>query len=128
MSTNKTSNYQLHSWEPGDDFLLSEINENFDLLDAAVGAKAEAVFGFYAGDGANPRTIRLGFRPKAVILANKSGTFGSGDSYLYGGLLIDGAAHGNYAYSITDEGFRLNQNNHAQGNNANHTYMYVAFR
>ena len=34
MSTKKTTNYNLHSWEPDDDFLRSEFNENFDKLDA----------------------------------------------------------------------------------------------
>lgn len=36
MSTNKTPNYQLHSWTLQDDFLLQEINENFSGLDAAL--------------------------------------------------------------------------------------------
>lgn len=33
MSTKKTQNYNLHSWEPGDDFLRSEFNDNFTALD-----------------------------------------------------------------------------------------------
>lgn len=36
MSTNKTPNYQLHSWTLQDDLLLREINENFSGLDAAL--------------------------------------------------------------------------------------------
>ena len=36
MSTNKTPNYNLHAWEPGDDFLRREFNENFAALDTAV--------------------------------------------------------------------------------------------
>ena len=34
MSTNKTPNYQLHSWTSTDHFRFHEVNENFDLLDA----------------------------------------------------------------------------------------------
>lgn len=36
MSTNKTQNYQLHSWVPEDDFLHSEFNDNFTSLDAVL--------------------------------------------------------------------------------------------
>lgn len=42
MSTNKTENYQLHAWALEDDFLTSEMNENFAALDAAVKAEATA--------------------------------------------------------------------------------------
>lgn len=38
MSTNKTPNYELHSWVPQDDFHLSEINENFTGLDSELAA------------------------------------------------------------------------------------------
>ena len=34
MSTNKTQNYHLHSWEKGDKFLMDEVNDNFTTLDA----------------------------------------------------------------------------------------------
>lgn len=36
MSTNKTQNYNLHSWVPEDDFLRSEFNDNFTGIDAAL--------------------------------------------------------------------------------------------
>ena len=36
MSTNKTQNYRLHSWVPQDEFHVSEVNENFALLDAVL--------------------------------------------------------------------------------------------
>lgn len=36
MSTNKTTNYNLHSWVPEDDFLRSEFNDNFTSLDTAL--------------------------------------------------------------------------------------------
>ena len=41
MSTNKTQNYRLHAWERKDNFLLDEMNENFDLLDKALKAEAQ---------------------------------------------------------------------------------------
>lgn len=41
MSTNKTQNYQLHSWLPEDEFHLTEINENFTALDTALKNEAQ---------------------------------------------------------------------------------------
>ena len=42
MSTNKTPNYDLHSWVPQDDFHMTEINENFAKLDTALKTEATA--------------------------------------------------------------------------------------
>ena len=42
MSTNKTPNYDLHSWVPQDDFHMTEINENFTKLDTALKTEATA--------------------------------------------------------------------------------------
>lgn len=36
MSTNKTPNYDLHSWVPEDSFQRSEFNDNFASLDSAL--------------------------------------------------------------------------------------------
>ncbi len=36
MSTNKTQNYNLHSWVPEDDFIRSEFNDNFTGIDTAL--------------------------------------------------------------------------------------------
>ena len=37
MSTNKSTNLNLHLWEPGDDFLRTEFNENFQKVDELAG-------------------------------------------------------------------------------------------
>lgn len=39
MSTNKTANIGLHLWEGTDPFLRTEFNENFELIDAAMGTR-----------------------------------------------------------------------------------------
>ena len=74
---NYTEHYQLHQWEPPDDFLRTDFNTDFAKIDAALGEKADAaalaekcgaVTGTYTGDGAGSRTISLGFAPRAVIL------------------------------------------------------------
>ena len=69
MSTNKSERYQLNLWEPGDDFIRTEFNENFEKLDGA----ARVVFGTYTGDGAATRHIELGFTPRVVYLNDSQG-------------------------------------------------------
>lgn len=85
MSTNKTENYHLHAWEAGDDFLRSEINENFAALDSAVGGLV--VTGKYTGDGTKNRFISLGFTPKAVFIMPQN-QYISGSYYTMGGLVL----------------------------------------
>ena len=43
MSSNKTTNYQLHLWEPEDNFLRTEFNENSEKVDAALGELASKI-------------------------------------------------------------------------------------
>ena len=42
MSTNKSEHLGLHLWEPEDDFLRTEFNENFTAIDGAVKAERDA--------------------------------------------------------------------------------------
>ncbi len=105
MSTNKTQNYQLHVWEPGDDFLRTEFNENFAKLDQI----PEVVTGMYTGDGETARTIELGFRPQAVLVADSAGAMKSSQAS-YGGLALDGypVVHGGTTIvEVVDGGFQV---------------------
>lgn len=43
MSTNKTTNYNLHAWVPEDDFLRSEFNDNFAGIDAALKSLSDSI-------------------------------------------------------------------------------------
>ncbi len=43
MSTNKTQHYHLHAWAAGDNFLRTEINENFTALDTALKTEADVL-------------------------------------------------------------------------------------
>jgi len=95
MSTNKTANYNLHSWVPGDDFLRAEFNENFALIDGALGEmprnkKLRVVTGSYTGDSSGSRTIALPFTPKAVMLTCK----GISDSYCINAIYLPGVPSG----------------------------------
>lgn len=43
MSTNKTQNYNLHSWVPEDDFIRSEFNDNFTGIDTALKTLSDGI-------------------------------------------------------------------------------------
>ena len=43
MSTHKSQTLNLHLWEPNDDFLRTEFNENFTALDSAVKADRDSI-------------------------------------------------------------------------------------
>lgn len=58
MSTNKTPNYQLHSWQPQDTFLLAEMNENFATLDGKLHEEATVLDGLVKAE-ASARTQQL---------------------------------------------------------------------
>lgn len=112
MSTNKTKNLGLHSWELPDPFKMEEFNENFDKIDKAVTEKAEIVTGSYDGDGTAMREIELGFTPKAVYVSSQMGGGLSlvGSIASYEGLALPGrpVMCGNYtAVAITDNGFKV---------------------
>ncbi len=66
MSSLKTQHYQLHQWQPSDEVLRAEFNENFGKIDAAVGGLLAT--GVYAGDGQINRTIELPFTPSALLV------------------------------------------------------------
>lgn len=89
---NYTEHYQLHQWEPTDDFLRTDFNTDFAKIDAAIkgvetaantalagkadaGAtqaaletKAEIIHGSYVGNGAEAQQIQLGFKPRIVLI------------------------------------------------------------
>lgn len=147
MSTNKTPNYTLHSWVPGDNFLLNEINENFTKLDTAIAAsvsgwtaRAEAlenavVTGTYTGNARNSQAVTLGFQPRAVLICTQNG----GTGYIgqinqpYGGLILPEhsiitGSGGNLAAEITETGFAVYNNSYSCTNLNAIVYYYIALR
>lgn len=127
MSTNKSEHFQLHLWEPEDNFLREEFNENFSKLDAA----ARVVFGTYTGNGNSSQTISLGFTPSAVFLCKYTG-----EMYRYpntsGGLALKDAPlgsqdHGATSIKILTGGFCVYFSGHAYTNHDGYLYHYVAF-
>ena len=137
---NYTPNYGLHQWEPGDNFLRTDFNEDFAKLDAAikqvadtkadkksteaavlalqtaVSQKLEIVTGTYTGNGGT-LNINLGFRPKIVIIP-------------YGYNTMVGLGDCNQLVVITNTGFRVTYNT-VSGTTANFAkteYHYIAFK
>lgn len=124
-----TSNYQLHQWEPTDDFLRTDFNADFAKIDAAIkgvetdikqklAEKIEMIIGSYSGNGAQ-QSITLGFRPKAVIIPT---------GQVYSAIAVD--FKGLQMLSITDNGFQVEYfEGHAFTVNAEgYSYNYLAFR
>ena len=136
---NKTENFKLNQWEPEDDFLRADFNEDNAKLETALtelqtnaATCTKMTFGSYSGSyakGTDTRTaITLGFRPKAVLSVRNDGRWYVNNDYCYGGMTYDGAP-GACPIAITDTGFEV-WNNHGVFNYLNHQslrYIYIVF-
>ena len=125
----KTTNYQLPKWEKTDRILMENFNDMTAKLDAALKANADAiaavgyVTGRYTGTGSYPRTITLGFQPKAVVLTTYTGyTNNSGSPF--GGVFGVGMPLSGYA-EVAANGFTLKAE---YVNQKNTVYNYIAFK
>lgn len=104
----KTEHYQFNQWEPGDDFLRSDFNEDNAKIDAAI-FKAMPVFGYYEGNynsSTSPytRDIDLGFHPRAVLVMSAAHHYYP--DYAASIFLTVEGADTDYL-TITDNGFRV---------------------
>ena len=125
----KTTNYQLPKWEKTDRIQMSDFNDMTATLDAALKANADAiaavgyVTGTYTGTGSYPRTVSLGFQPKAVVVTTNSGcTNNSGSPF--GGVFGVGMPLSRYA-EVASNGFVLKEE---YVNQKNTVYNYIAFK
>lgn len=132
MSSHKTARFQLHTWEPGDDFLRTEFNTNFAALDTSV----RMLTGTYTGDGEAERVIDLGLTPLAVLLMTQDGVMRdlSNTNYTYGGLALPQrpalTPDNKPAVEIVEGGFRVGSRlraNYIWTNREADTYHYIAF-
>lgn len=156
MSTNHTQNYKLCQWEASDKVLRTDFNDDNVKLDAALAAQQTAinqvntlasnaygpskqavVTGSYYGNGAESRTISLGFTPRAVLVFPCSGqiSHSSSGTTIRGGLAISGVNVGSLGYtglSTVANGFSVRQNGAGSWfyalNNSGENYVYLAFR
>ena len=121
-----TSNYQLHQWVPGDNFLRTDFNTDFQKIDAAIkgvetealaeaGKKCELTIGQFTGNGEQYYNMNLGFKPRFLMIwaTSYAGTCSEvmGDPYL----------------DLTDTGFRMEYSERDYANHTGRIYDYHAF-
>ena len=89
----QTSNYGFKQWEAWEQSRRGEVNAVLSAIDAALDAmeteKTALVTGIYTGDGAQTRTILLGFTPKWFLSFDSAGHSAIQGS-CYGGLALEG--------------------------------------
>ena len=146
MSTNKTPNLNLHSWEPLDRFTRTEFNDNFDAIDKAAAEhtadiaelqtqmteRPKMVIGSYIGDcptnTSREQQINLGFRPKVVFVRAKNNR--TNGTLIYSTMSVDGYGgmlQGSPEVSINDQGFLARSyTSIVRLNELNMEYIYVA--
>ena len=153
-----TANYKLHQWEPEDNFLRTDFNEDFQKIDTALqgleSKKADTttlnskistvtsrlstqesrtyyVVGTFDGNGAASRDISLGFAPKAVFVEHNYGNR-TINGVTYGGLAVTGSpliSNGQTAMELTTNGFRVYSTSPTPQLNQNKVrYNYIAFK
>ena len=136
---NYTPNYGLHQWEPGDNFLRTDFNEDFAKLDAAIKgvadtaeskkadksalaevrtlaeSKCRVAMGSYVGNGTK-LVVPLGARAKVIFII-----FGM---YTY----MASEEHSNFGLASDEKGFSASSNPNANRdlNAAGSTFHYVA--
>ena len=124
-----TSNYQLHQWVPGDNFLRTDFNEDFAKIDAAIKAleaatntklnqKAQVVTGAYTGTGTGTKTVSLGITARALWIA--SGTYDT--------LVTAGCSHPLLTFNGSSFTAQANSNYGRNSPNYAQNYVYVAIR
>ena len=124
---NFTTNYGLHQWEASDNFLRTDFNTDFSIIDGALAGleadKPELMFGSYTGDKASTRTIALGFRPKAVLAVSYGGLNTDTMDHMLVQLAMDGQPA--EQLTITEGGFtvRFRMNDTSWG-----AYHYLAVK
>ena len=140
MSTNTSQNLGLHLWEPTDQVLRTEFNQNWQKIDTAVAevqSVADAAYcpsnkpfvcGIYTGNGGT-QTVSLGFRPSFVVVNGAAGRYESQSAPLrYLGFFADGRTYENV--SVTDTGFTVTREayTYPELNENLKKYAYIAFR
>lgn len=145
MSTNKSQNLNLHLWEPEDDFLRTEFNENFTAVDSAVKSAQTAAVnaqqtadkalslpyatGSYTGNGKDI-SINLGFRPSFLMISGMRSAYVGGAGEYSNYNIMTGGNVVSDRVALTDTGFIAKYFDAGSPNVAvnGRTYDYIAFR
>ena len=143
----QTPNYGLHQWEPEDNFLRTDFNEDLKKIDEAIKGvetdtdqklteKAEMVWGSYTGDGTVNREVSLGFKATAILLRLDSGE--ATLCFAGVGLPLRSRNGSKIMLDITEQGFQVTYEKYQVAgetyeytpltNREGDTYCYAAFR
>ena len=114
MATNTSEHLGLHLWEPTDQVLRTEFNQNWTKIDTAVNAAQETaeaaqsaaeqrpyVIGSYTGNGGT-QSITLGFQPSFVISTAQPAN--SRDTAF---IAVSGGSEAASTLSFTETGFTV---------------------
>lgn len=114
MATNTSEHLGLHLWEPTDQVLRTEFNQNWTKIDTAVNAAQETaeaaqsaaeqrpyVIGSYTGNGGT-QSITLGFQPSFVIITAQPAN--SRDTAF---IAVSGGSEAASTLSLTETGFTV---------------------
>ena len=114
MATNTSEHLGLHLWEPTDQVLRTEFNQNWTKIDTAVNAAQESaeaaqsaaeqrpyVIGSYTGNGGT-QSITLGFQPSFVIITAQPAN--SRDTAF---IAVSGGSEAASTLSFTETGFTV---------------------
>ena len=107
----------------------SALDTRLTAAETALPLKCECYFGTYTGNGSQPRTIELGFKPKAVLVIPQNGYMSysvNGNPYYYGGFALE--EQSGTAFAVTDTGFQIKSlSGNVQTNTRNTKYLFIAF-
>lgn len=116
---------------PEDDFLRTDFNTDFEIIDEALGGMMKVATGTYTGtstlNGGTVQQIELGFRPKLVLIMPARQQFGATDQ---SAAAFDGQTHN--GVTINDAGFQVSGQTNLQYNSdvqqaSCNPYRYIAF-
>ena len=130
MSTNKTPNYQFHTWEAADHFLRTEFNENFAKIDAEA---VRIIFGVYTGKydygAATTTRIDLGAKPRAVMVVPDDGSCANAGGSAFDAIAAPGVPAAGNTLTLDGTGFSVSNSSgeYIYLNVKNKKYYYIAF-
>lgn len=107
MSSQKTANLKLHKWVKSDPIKMTEFNENFQKIDAAIAAGAKIATGSYVGTGtygsSNPCSLTFDFPPQIVFITQSDSWYG--DFFIHGAqksTMLPSSNFSYYGYNVVE--------------------------
>ena len=94
-------------------------------VEQALPQKCEVYFGTYTGTGTYPRTVSLGFTPKAVLIGHQNGLIAESTA-VYSTLMLKDYA--TQYCGIVSNGFTLYNYTYSQLNYDGAKFFFIAFR